>query len=63
MVAQLTALSVMPQQIHHADFPLSVWLDGKHEENHEGAGAEGHLYHGIHGCQEAPRDQPRPQHR
>ena len=50
MVAHLTALSVMLQKIHNADLPLSVWLDGKHGENHEGAGAEGHLYHGIHGC-------------
>ena len=40
----------------------SVWVDCQHGEDHEGAGLEGHLYHGVHGRQEASRDQPRPQH-
>merc|ERR1712156_1277326 len=42
---------------------LPIWLDCQHGEDHEGAGSEGHLYHGLHGGQEAPGDQPRPQHR
>merc|ERR1712012_942928 len=42
---------------------LSIWLDCQHGEDHEGAGSERHLHHGLHGGQEAPGDQPRPQHR
>merc|ERR1711948_235980 len=38
-------------------------LDRQHGEDHEGPGPQGHLHHGLHGSQEAPRDQPRPQHR
>merc|ERR1712032_1422369 len=45
----------------HCD--LTVRLDRQHGEDHEGTGSEGHLHHGLHGSQEAPRDQPRPQHR
>merc|ERR1712107_951161 len=41
----------------------SQWLDCQHGEDHEGAGSEGHLHHGLHGGQEALGDQPRPQHR
>ena len=40
-----------------------VRLDGQHGEDHEGPGFERQLHHGLHGCQEAPRDQPRPPHR
>ena len=43
-------------------FLRSVWLDCKHGEDHEGASFEGHLHHGLHGCQETSRNQPRPQH-
>merc|ERR1712172_142815 len=45
----------------HCD--LAVRLDRQHGEDHEGTGSEGHLHYGLHGSQEAPRDQPRPQHR
>ena len=37
-------------------FPLLVWLDGEYGADHEGSGPEGHLHHGLHGCQEAPGD-------
>merc|ERR1719229_911322 len=36
-------------------------VTSQYGEDHEGAGSEGHLHHGLHGGQEAPGDQPRPQ--
>jgi len=35
----------------------------KKREDHEGPGSQRHQHHGLHGRQEAPGDQPRPQHR
>merc|ERR1712038_1021781 len=41
---------------------LSIWLDRQHGKNYEGSSSSRHLNHGIHGCKETLRNQPRPFH-
>ena len=55
----LPASSQLPLLHRH----LPVRLDRQHGEDYEGSGPPGHQHHGVHGRQEAPRDQPRPLHR
>ena len=39
-----------------------IRLDSKHGTDHEGSSPERQLHDGLHGCQEAPGDQPWPFH-
>lgn len=41
---------------------LGIWMVGQHGAHHEGPSPPRLVHHGIHGCQEAPRNQSRPQH-
>merc|ERR1712096_228730 len=49
---------LMKDILLHRDQPIR--LDCQHGENYEGSGFEGHQHHGLHGCEEAFRDQSRP---